>query len=370
MKNELTQIKKASFFKRIIAFIMDGAIALFVMFGFIALVFNPIAEKSMGFSVKKADQLRYEVASKLVVCVDKDEGGNEIIYDLVDLDKSSSDAQYYLLNEVEGKDDDFYVSRVKYYYLNYKTGLNIQCPSSSKVEDFRAPNYESLIDGKTPQEIYTESWFNEKLASSSSIGDLMIEAMNDLASQDYFVKNNNDIKWIQLFVIIPPYIISFGIFFILIPLLFKNGETLGKKTLHLAFVSNDEYQVKKRQIVTRQLLLFFLVAFVCFIIARIGLGSIALLGLGILIYYAITLISKQKRSPADFFAYTLLVDANKSVWFNDPHQEEKKNEELIEKMEEYKKHKVENKNIIQVGSEIVNEDVKKELEESKKNNNN
>ena len=33
MKNdELTKIKNASFFKRIIAFIMDGALAVFIMF--------------------------------------------------------------------------------------------------------------------------------------------------------------------------------------------------------------------------------------------------------------------------------------------------------------------------------------------------
>ena len=368
MKKELTQISKGSFFKRIIAFIMDGAIALFIMFGLMALVFNPIAEKTMGFSAKKANQLRYEIASKFAICTDEDENGNQIIYDVKDLDKASEHAQYLLLTEFEDKDEDFYLSRIKYYYLNYKTGINVECPASSKPEDFRAPNYEELIDGKSPSEFYTEEWFNAKRATFTSVMDFAVEAMNDLASQEYFVTNNQSIKLIQLFVIIPPYLISFGVFFILIPLCFKNGETLGKKTLHLAFISYDGYQVKKRQIVSRQLLMFLLVGVVCFIIARIGLGSIALLGLGILIYYVATFISKDKRSPADYFAFTVLIDNNKSVWFSDPHEEEKKNNELAKNMEKYRKNKVENKNLLQVGSTIVNEDVKKELEEEKKKN--
>ena len=47
--SELTQIKNASFFKRIIAFIMDGVLAIFIMIGFIALVFLPISNKAFKY---------------------------------------------------------------------------------------------------------------------------------------------------------------------------------------------------------------------------------------------------------------------------------------------------------------------------------
>ena len=349
---------------------MDGALFVFIMFGFIAACFYPIANKAFKYTENRANLMLYQVASKLVVTQGKDENGNDKLYEISELDQAPSDAIYPSLGEIQGQEDEFYINHVKYYYLNYKTGVNVEYPANANPEDYKAPNYQELIDGKPRSEYYTEEWFNEQVASSESIATLISSAIMDLCNEEFYAKKETSVRLTGYFLVLPSFFLSFSIFFIVIPLIFKNGETLGKKTLHLAFVSNDEYQVKKRQIVSRQLLLFFLVAFVCFIIARIGLGSIALLGLGILLYYAVTLISKQKRSPADFFAYTLLVDANKSVWFNDPHQEEKKNEELEEKMEEYKKHKVENKNLLQVGSEIVNEDVKKELEESKKKNNN
>ena len=63
---------------------------------------------------------------------------------------------------------------------------------------------------------------------------------------------------------------------------------------------------------------------------------------------------------------TLLVDANKSVWFENAKVEQEKEEILEKNMEKYQQNKVENPNVIQVGGTIVNEEVKKEfLEENK-----
>jgi hypothetical protein len=66
----------------------------------------------------------------------------------------------------------------------------------------------------------------------------------------------------------------------MIPLIFKNGETLGKKVLHLAFINTEGYAVQKKQIVLRQLFLFIMTGMCCFMIGRIGVGSLAILGLG------------------------------------------------------------------------------------------
>ena len=102
-------------------------------------------------------------------------------------------------------------------------------------------------------------------------------------------------------------------------------------------------------------------------IGRIGVGSLAFLGIGTIIYYLITAISKEKKSPADFLAMTLLVDANKSVWFENATVEQEKEEILEKNMEKYQQNKVEDPHVIQVGGTIVNEDIKREIEEEKKN---
>ena len=364
--NELSQIKNASFFKRIIAFIMDGALAVFIMFGFIALIFYPIANKQLKYTENRANLMLYQVASKLVVCHGNDENGNEKIYELTNLGEANGNYDETTLSVFEGQDDEFYKNRVKYYYLNYKTGVNVEYPENANPEDYKAPNYQEPIDGKSRSEYYTEEWFNEKVESSGSLANLISDAIVDLCNEEFYAKKATSIRLTGYFLVFPPYFLSFSIFFIVIPLCFKNGETLGKKTLHLAFINSQGYAVQRKQIVLRQMFIFLCTSVICFMIGRIGLGSLAFLGIGIVIYYVATLISKQKKSPADFIALTLLVDANKSVWFTNAKVEQEKEEILEKNMEKYLQNKVENSHVIQVGGTIVNEEVKKEfLEENK-----
>lgn len=367
MKNEITTLKTGSFPKRLLAFLMDSALAAFIMFGFVALVFNPIAIKKMHYSEKQASLYSYQIGSKLRVMYDEIDG-NEIIYDLADIGYVQDTVKDAPLTDFTGKEDSFYINRIKYYYLNYKTGVNVEYPANANPEDYKAPNYNEKIDGKLPSEIYTEEWFNAKINSGMSIDNLISEAIVDLMSQEFYMSTAKQIKWIQIFIIIPPFLISFCSFFLVIPLVFKNGETLGKKTVHLAFVSSNGYAVQKKQIVFRQIILILLTGIVAFLIGRMGIGSIALLGVGVLIYYVATFINKKKQSPIDLLALTYLVDATKSVWFENANEEADSEAKLKEKLEEYRSRKVENKNVIQVGSTIIDEEAKREVEEAKKKN--
>ena len=108
-----------------------------------------------------------------------------------------------------------------------------------------------------------------------------------------------------------------------------------------------------------------MLSFSAFVVG-IGLTSLATLGIGILILLLCTLISKQKRAPHDYAAMTIVVDTPKSVWFESPEEEIKYAEELEEKMAKYKNTQIIDKKVIQVGSTIIDEEVKKEFEESKK----
>ena len=368
MKNsELTQIKNASFFKRIIAFIMDGALFAFIMFGFIAAIFYPIANKAFKYTENRANLMLYQVASKLVVCRGTDENGEEKLYELSELDQAPEKVDYPSLGEINGKEDEFYINHVKYYYLNYKTGVNVEYPTNANPEDYKAPNYQELIDGKPRTEYYTEEWFNTQVASSESIAALISNAITDLCNEEFYAKKSTSIKLTGYFLVLPAFFLSFSILYIAIPLIFKNGETLGKKTLHLSFINSQGYAVQRKQIVLRQTFLLLLTTFVCFMVGRVGLGSLAFLGIGTVVYYVATVISKEKRSPADYLAMTLLVDANKSVWFTNATVEQEKEEILEKNMEKYHQNKTQDPHIIQVGGTIVNEDIKREIEEENKN---
>ena len=366
MKSELKQINNAHFAKRVLAVIMDAAVTIFAMFLLLVFAFLPIAEKGMHYSDKVATRFQYQIASGLFVYYDELENGELKVYEIKDIDKINENTKSDLVYNLESSDEYFYFNQAKYYFLHYKTGDVAEfIPSNAKVEDFRAPNYADLIDGKAPIEVYTQSWFDAKVNELETPEKVLEFAMEDMSSQDYYIKSGKDIKWVQAFIIFPPFALSFSIFFIMIPLIFKNGETLGKKTLHICFINNDGYSVKKRQIVFRQVLLFLYVAFSAFIIG-IGLTSFATLGVGVLIYFIAAFIPKSHRSIVDFAAYTLEIDARTSVWFEDALEETAKDVEIEENLKKYKKTKVENKNIIQVGSTIVNEDIKREIEEQNK----
>ena len=370
MKNDVKKIEQAGIARRILATIMDGSLAIFIMLFLSSLVLSPIANKAFHYSDKTAKLYHYQIASKLrFVCTKDDNDNIDKIYDIKELNDTPEETQDMMLYNYETDDLEFYKCRIKYYYLNYKTGVDVEAPDGVDVNEYKDPNWNVEIDGKLPSEIYTESWFNEKFGSLTTKDDYRnaaYEATKDLCEMDYYVKENKDIKWIQVFIIVPSILVSFSLFFILFPLIFKNGETLGKKTVNIGLVTKDGYSVKKRQIVLRQISLLLYVCLSSFILG-VGYTSIATLFLGVFIYFTATIISKTKRSPMDYLAYTYCIDTLKSVWFKDEFEEKEKIEQLEENMKKYHKGPVENKNIIQVGSEIVNEDIKKEIEEENKN---
>jgi len=338
MKSELTSIKKPNFAKRILAIIMDGAVTLFVFFAFFLFVFRPIANVAFGMNdtINKGTNLQLDSG----------------LYVLTDEEKQT----YTLLNKCDFASADEYKVHLKTYYVEFKTQ--------------KAPDKDTLIKDEhgndiLPKDYYTESWFNDKMTDVVTVEqakNASLDALSDFSK--YLTPVLKKINRCKLFITFSSYTMSFGIFLILIPLLFKNGETLGKKTMGLGLVSKDGYDVKKRQIVLRQLFLFVYVgAFSLYV--GIGFTSFALLGLGVLIYFVAAFIIKDNRSFADLLSYTRVIDAKNSVWFKDPEEEKQKRKIVEENLEKYNKITEPDKHILQVGGEIVDEMTKKEIEDNK-----
>jgi len=342
MKNELKSIKKASFVKRLLALIMDGAVALFVFFGFFVFVFSPIANKGLGMAEATKTGAKIQVDSGLYV--PKEEGSEN----------------YVALSKYDFESKDEYLAHLKSYYLEFKTGLVEE--GRMAASDYNVPIKNGDVE-VLPKDYYTEAWFNEKMSGVidvDSAKQASLDALNDLSK--YLTPYQKTINLCKLFIAGCSYIMSFSIFYILVPLLYKNGETFGKKTMGIGLVTKDGYDVKKRQIVLRQLFLLIYVGLFSFYLG-VGYTSFATLGLGILIYFVVAFISKTNRSIADYLAYTYTIDTKNSVWFKDKEQEEKKENIVETNLTKYNKNEELDKHIIQVGSTIVNEEVKKEMAE-------
>lgn len=380
MKSSIRKIEQGGIGRRLLALIMDGVVFAFLWGCLVSWCTTPIANKALGYNDNMAKASHYEVFSKLYVLEEftiKEERRTIEIKDFSKIEPDSDVNVYPLYNSKE-ENVEFYRARLKYYYCNYKTNKNIEYDTALTDESIKARYYspiynEPIDDGKggkvLPADLYTDSWFNEhygpeKINTVKDIKNAIYDAIDEFYNSSYFSSINNKIKGAQAFIVFPPYILSFGIFFVLVPCLYKNGETLGKKVMGIGFVTKDGYDIKKRQIVFRQLLLFLWVSLSAFVIG-IGLTSLATLGVGVVIYLIATMISKQKRSPVDYAAYTYLIDTAHSVWFHDPQEEAEKEEQFEAKMNKYKSVKIENKNLIQVGDQIVDEKVKAELEQEK-----
>lgn len=359
MKKELTEIKRGHIVKRALAIIMDGCVAIFAFFSLVYFVFSPIANKAMHYRELTDKASKFQLDSHLYVKLDEESSSNYALFDI-------NEKQFEKVEEKLEIEDgvSFLKDKLHYYYLNFKTG---------NVEDglFFADDYNVEIsqeDGSKilPVNYYTEDWFANKFNEVTTIKDCLLateEAALDFG--EYYAPLQKEIMKRELFIIIPSYVISFGCFFILVPLLYKNGETFGKKILHLGFVTKDGYSVQKRQIVTRQLFIFVLITIAAFGFT-VGFGSLTTLMFGVALYVIATAISKSWRSVADYLAYTQLINTRDSVWFDDPKAEQEKEQQVKEQLSKYNEYKPENKNLIQVGTTIVDEEVKKEFLESKK----
>ena len=359
MEKELTEIKKGHIVKRSLAIIMDGCVSLFAFFSLAFFVFSPIANKAMHYNELTDKARKFQTDSHLFIKLNEEDKNNYALFDINE--KQFENVQ----KELEISDGvSFLKDKLHYYYLNFKTG-NVE----EGLEFANDYNVEiTLEDGtkKLPIDYYTEDWFSTKFDEKTTIKDCLI-SINEAAMDfgNYYSPLQKEIMKREIFIIAPSYLISFGCFLILVPLLYKNGETFGKKTLHLGFVTKDGYSVQKRQIVTRQLFIFVLITIAGFGIG-VGYTSLATLMFGVAIYIIATALSKSWRSVADYLAYTQLIDTRDSVWFDNPKAEQEKEQEVKEQMEKYNKYEPENKNLIQVGTTIVDEDVKKEFLESKK----
>ena len=343
MKSELKSIKKASFVKRIVATIMDGAVALFIFFALYLFAFKPIANVAFGYNSIINEKSTLQIESHLYI------------------KESEESENYILLVNSSSEDVNFYKDNLRYYYVTFKTTKASDCNEKHVYEE----NGPELL----PIEYYTDDWFNAKFNSVDNINEIKNaseDALNDFAT--YLRPYSSKINKISYFIFLCPYILSFSGFFILVPLLYKNGETFGKKVMGLCLISNDGYSVKKRQVILRQIFLLIYVGLFSFYVT-VSLASLAVLGLGIFIYFLVAFIVRDNRSPADLLAYTQVVDAKNSVWFKDANQEQEKEKKVEENLSKYNKTEELDPHILQVGTEIVNEEAKKEFEESQKKKN-
>ena len=385
---KISHYEPAPIAKRLFAGIMDAAVFLFTFFILALWVTTPIAKAGMHYDDYYLLGERYQLASHLFLAEKSDDNGNDIVVEVKDSTGNLRDYNASTLYYSSNDNPNFYIKRIYYYYHNFKTGVDIELPIDKgfdAVNDhFVSPEYNTPIEGVLPKDYYTNEWFSEnilkvnaedsffqidytnpnylesislkdeskKAEAVSFLKNKAVEATNEMYYSSYYGEINNKIKYIQFYIFGVAFTLSFAAYFIVIPLIFKDGETLGKKSMHISVISFNGYSAKKRQILFREILLFITVSLLG-IVVGIGLTSLAIISLGVVILFLLTLIPKTKRSAFDFAAYTVVVDSIHSTWFKDALDEKRHEEELEDNMSKYKKYIPDEEKVLQVGSTIV-----------------
>lgn len=160
---------------------------------------------------------------------------------------------------------------------------------------------------------------NEK---ATSLRYIYFYALSDLTSLS---KLQNDYNKHALYGVTLPLVVtiilSFMIFYLIIPLCFKNGETIGKKIMHICLVNKLGYQYKRIQLLPRVLFPMLLTIIVVFF-AGFSIWAFAGVSVVLLLSYLFVIFSKDNKGLHDYFAGTLVIDAKESTWFNDINEEE------------------------------------------------
>ena len=129
--------------------------------------------------------------------------------------------------------------------------------------------------------------------------------------------------------------IAFMIFYFIIPLCFKNGETLGKKVMHTCLVNRLGYAYRRVQLIPRFLFPTSLIIAIVFI-TGFSFWSLGIISISLLISYLFVIFTKENKALHDYFAGTLVIDAKESTWFKNIDEEEKMQKEVESFVEDIK----------------------------------
>lgn len=152
------------------------------------------------------------------------------------------------------------------------------------------------------------------------------EAMSFLVNQSFYAGFRSAITLNEFWGFFVCYTFVVFFFYLLFPMIFKNGETLGKMMLGVGLINKHEYAVNRWQVLFR-----FLVFYVELTLTLLSFG------LFLFICFLITVFTKGNRAPHDFIAGTMVMEKGKSVWYKSKTDEEMYNEQLKKELEKHAK---------------------------------
>lgn len=335
------KLNRGSTFKRLGAAMMDFFLALILGMFLINIVGSNIANAAFNINEKSEEYRDYLFDAGLLVYAKQDSKTNK--YDVV-LDFSSTDKEK---EEVE-KDKE---SKYSYLSLN-STSLNItserydKCLTHFYTEVDKLADYQKMKDDSDV--------FKNESSDETKLREFYDKAYTSAATEKY-LKLYKDGKALELYqsitaiqngVTIISYIVSFGVFYLLVPLISKKRATLGKMMMSLAVVNKNTGFVASRVAILIRFLTFFVIEIVL---------SLFFFGIPLLVSI-ILLFALHGTALHDLTARTMVVDAyEQRIYYS---QEELKRDLGLNSENEENKEE----DVIEVEATPINKDVNENSE--------
>lgn len=292
--------------------------------------------------------------------------------------------------EIIVSDDNYhlYEDGVSYFYMSFLTGENIEIPETYIDKDphkYCAPDYNVPIDGVLPKDYFTVSWYNLNVLG------INVDNPDDERSVTYFTYQRNELgeydksvlgvpksvrydkdkgeqvevtqtelaryykeqyqnayynltahkfyfdvatkaNFYTMISAMIPIFVSGVISYIIIPLCFKHGATLGKKFFKLGLANMQGYKISKYQILLR-FIPYLLTAAGCMLVTVADMFVVFIIvAVVILASFGVSMASPKKCALHDYVAQTIVIDAKDSIIFDNAILEEEyiKQEDLID----------------------------------------
>ena len=359
--NGLKNIQYGKLFPRFVAVIVDLAITAFVFFGLLLFTQNVICKNSVYVKNAEAEFYGYNVESGLY---QYDEDGKTLKEKTFDSYKGYQDLFYtyytdYLVNSCPEAYRVDYEGKATYWFNIHVLGQEdvrhtyADLDKLDKLVTETAPNlFTYQLDGENQpmlDSIALPKCLNNDPNAAVSEGDNLTltryfyisDADNKDGQTHYYALATKDLTsrgfvakaydtWYNhyyYYPIIACLIFSALIFFFVIPMCLKNGETIGKLIFKLGLVNKLGYRYSRLQLIPR----FFVTAaivVVFYIIFGISLITVGVLTFLALASYGLAIFTKDHKAIHDFIAGTVVVDKVHSEIFENVNHEEKVRKEI------------------------------------------
>ena len=358
----LKNIAHAGLFARFVAFIVDLAIMSFVAFGFVLLTQNTVCKASTFVKNAQNEYYSYQIDSGLFEKNEVNGLYKERTFETYQGYEDMFFSYYtdYLVNKCpekyrlsqDGKDVYWFNVHV----LGQADDLNLYASDLEGLHDIVKKDAPALFTYKLDAE--NKPLYNEfalpKCQGNNPEAEISAEDQKKLTRYFYisdadntdnqycyyyiatldltarkFVSNAYDQWYLHYYTF--PLVFSFAfsmvIFFFVLPMIFKRGETIGKLIFHLGLANKLGYKHSRLQLIPR---VFFMLAVVVALALLIGinlwlLGIVTFLALA---SYGLAIFTKQHKAIHDYLAGTIVIDKVHSEIFDNATQEAKVKSEI------------------------------------------